>query len=151
MPARTLPGWHREKGTGRGYIGPDGERLSRRQYDAMAHAVAGKGAVAPERVAKNVAGLRRYNRLVSARVELERSRGEKATRKTVRESAVFKQAVRDLKTAKGPGNGAMNQRREALKTIGLRNKIPDWVPVGLSNRYRQGKLRKTSAVLRRFE
>lgn len=44
----ALVGWFRERGTRRGYVGPTGERLSRRQYDKLVASAGGrksKGAV----------------------------------------------------------------------------------------------------------
>jgi hypothetical protein len=74
-------------------------------------------------------------------------------RGATRQNADVKAAVRDLKTAKADDiiaqqtpKGQMSPKqirlRNALVRLGKRDDIPDWVPPGLSDEYRRGKLRR---------
>jgi len=144
MPAKTLPGYKREAGGARGYITPTGARISRRQYDKIAHAVAGVAKMSPQRYARQVRAQRQVNRNLEALARVKRAGavpGEKVSKIDLRKSEEFKRASRDIK-ARGRSAEAEGRRKGALKTLGLRQGIPDWVPVGLSDRYRAGKLRR---------
>jgi hypothetical protein len=79
--ASALFGWFREKGTRRSYVGPTGERLSRRQYDKLVAAAGGrksKGAIttaardAAEARVKELASKRRPSKRAVARATVER-------------------------------------------------------------------------------
>jgi uncharacterized protein YukE len=145
MPAKTLPGFKRERGGTRGYIAPNGQRLSRRQYDKLAHAVAGKASISPQRQAIQTRAQRNYNRLLSQRARELRQEGKTVNKAEIRKTEDFKQLIRDLKAKDKPGEHSQrvnDRRRSALEKIGARQGIPEWVPVGLSDRYRKGKLRR---------
>lgn len=66
---------------------------------------------------------------------------KRTAKKRARENPVFKRAIRELKT-RGNSKAANDKRIAALKVLGRRGGIPDWVPEGMSDRYRAGKLRK---------
>lgn len=145
MPAKTLPGYKRLPGANRRYATPGGGVISDRQYRRIAHATAGKAPVTPERLAIQTRAQRNYNRLLSQRTRELRQEGQSVTKQQVRKSDELKQIVRDLKAKDRPGQHSQavnDRRRSALEKIGARQGIPEWVPVGLSDRYRKGKLRR---------
>lgn len=143
MPAKTLPGFKREKGGARGYVNQaTGQRLSRRQYDKIAQSTAGKAPVPAQRLAKQANAQLHYNRLLSSYVARKRAEGEPINKTEARKSPELKQAIKDLKT-RGKTQAAETKRREALKTMGLRTGVPDWVHVGDSGKKRKGRLRNT--------
>jgi len=81
------------------------------------------------------------------------SDARRTARKRTRESPEFKRAVKTLKKAnasdvkaveapKGQLSAKQIQLRDALVRLGKRENVPDWVPPGLSDKYRTGKLRR---------
>lgn len=152
----VLPGYRRAPGTSRGYISPTGQRLSRRQYDKVVAAAGLKQSMAPQRYAIQVRAQRVYNRLVNALARLKRAvLGEKAPGKAaLRQSAEMKQIKRDIRAAtkRKPGQPLSPENavklRDALKRAGLRDNVPDWVPPGLSDAYKKGKVSRSRDVKR---
>lgn len=143
MAAKTLPGFRREKGAARGYVNIEtGERLSRRQYDKLVSAQGQHGKLDAQREAIHVRSQRNYNRLLSDYVEQRRRTGKPITKSEARKSDEMKRIIRDIK-AKGSSAEAERKRRTALELTGNRQGIPEWVPVGLSDKYRKGKLRRS--------
>lgn len=157
MAAPTLPGFKREAGSARGYIHTaSGQRLSRRQYEALKEAHGARQPISPQRYAAQVRAQRGYNRVLNAYVRKRRSEGVTIDKGTARESAEFKAIVRDVRRgAKKPKSGPRTQAQDmilrlALKRAGLRDGIPDWVPVGLSDARRKGKIRRRREIPKKF-
>ena len=90
--------------------------------------------------------------LRNLRKEIKRQMGR--LKGDTRTNPEIKAAVRDLKTAhrediksvEQPAKGEMSAKqrrlRDSLVKLGKRDDIPDWVPPGLSEEYRRGKLRR---------
>jgi hypothetical protein len=66
---------------------------------------------------------------------------KRRAKRTTMRHADFRRAIRTLKD-RTPGKEANDRRIEALKLLGRREGIPDWVPEGMSDRFRRGKLRR---------
>lgn len=147
MPAQTLPGWHRETGTGRGYVNSTtGQRLSRRQYDKVAHAVAGVAPMEPTHKAKAIRGLRNYQRVVNQKKAEAEAKGAKVSKRSIRNARETKDHYRELTKPRGTRETeqAVNSRkRAALKALGYRKGIPDWVRPGDSQAFLAGKLQRS--------
>lgn len=158
----VLPGYRRLPGTSRNYQAPSGEVISRRAYEARVTAANARTSMAPTRYATQVRAQRGYNRVLQAYAKKQRAAGKAAGKKQLRESAEFKGIVRDIRTAaKRPkitkanptGRRTLEQDmklRLALKRAGLRDNIPDWVPVGLSDARKKGLIRRSRDIPRKF-
>jgi hypothetical protein len=166
MAARTLPGWKREKGTGRGYIGPSGERLSRRQYDKLAATVAPKKPVDATWYARVIRGVRNFWRRLGKYTDKRRAEGASVKRAEARREGEFKAGLKELRALKGRTRKAREMRGRghhgraadyeartrgrltvALEKLGLRAGIPEWVPPGMSDEYLRGALKRDSAAV----
>src|ERR1017187_394420 len=145
----VLPGWRRLSGASRRYQGPEGQIISRRQYDVLVSAAGAHKPMSPVRLATQTRAQRVYARLANAFQRLKRALGFKGTKREVRSSAELKSIIRDMKRA---NKRTLAQRRsgltgrtpaqvalliDALKRAGLRDNIPDWVPPGLSDAYKR--------------
>lgn len=163
MAAKTLPGFKREAGSARGYVHvASGQRLTRRQYEALKVAHGAKETMTPQRYAKQVRSQRGYNRVLHAYVRKARARGQRGTdgkplgKGEARQSAEFKSIVRDIRAgSRRPKSGQRSEAqdvllRAALKRAGLRDGIPDWVPVGLSDARRKGLIKRRRDIPRKF-
>lgn len=165
MGKTLLPGYRREPGTARGYISPTGERISYRQYradvtaadlvthlDAVDLANARRKQTAFNDIINQMAKVRRRsldnvieNATAAGDPELAAELAEE--RRTLKsqliKSDARKEALRDLKKF-GHGDSAEARERTklALIALGRREGVPDWVPVGGSDRFRSGKLRR---------
>jgi hypothetical protein len=156
--------WIRFGGTSRNYynddytpnmLGSKARPLSRRQYDNFRAEIGTKRVATPkekliQRVKQNA-----YNRRVKNYVDTKREQGEKITLREARNSpevrAITKSFKRLNKTVKTPSGKTTNFRdtpdgrrelRDILIALGRRTDIANWVPPGLSERFRAGKLRK---------
>jgi hypothetical protein len=156
--------WIRFGGTSRNYynddytpdmLGSKARPLSRRQYDNFRTAIGTKRIATPkekliQRVKQNA-----YNRHVKNYVDTKREQGERITLREARNSpevrAIAKSFKRLDKTVKTPSGKTTKFRdtpdgrrelRDDLIALGRRTTIPNWVPPGLSSRFRAGKLRK---------
>lgn len=147
MAAKTLPGFKRLPGASRRYSTPTGAVISDRQYRKVVEAQGAKGTFSAQRQAIQVRAQRQYNRLLSKAATRAREEGRPASKADIRKSAEFKQAVQDVQERRRKGQPYTEaqeaRKRRALETLGYREGIPAWVPVGLSDRYRAGKLRKS--------
>lgn len=168
--AARLQGFRREQGTARGYINAQGQRLSYRQYRNLlktANAVQplDLAGLANRRVKQG-----EYNDVVKRAADRRRKELE-ASLKAVRKagdtnaaaaletdlrrvkSGIMKseQFKADLALVKShlPKSSTPAERfafeqtkKDALTRLGRREGLPDWVPVGLSDKRRAGKLRR---------
>lgn len=143
----VLPGFARLPGTARNYRGPDGKKYNRREYEKLVTAAEARTKITPQRAARETAARRQYARLLNAAAKLDRDAGGKGNKAALRGSAEFKRNVRDLR-AKGKSTATLVKKRDALKRLGLRNKIPDWIPPGLSDQYKRGKIKRARDLKR---
>lgn len=158
----VLPGYTRLPGTSRNYRSPSGEVISRRAYEGRVTAANARTSMAPTRYATQVRAQRGYNRVLQAYAKKQRGSGKAAGKKQLRESSEFKAIVKDIRSAaKRPkitkdnplGRRTLDQDmklRLALKRAGLRDNIPDWVPVGLSDARKKGLIRRQRDIPRKF-
>jgi len=150
MPRQpAYPGYQRIPGTARNYVNTStGAIITDRQYRKLG---AKAPPVSPRRRAIQVRAQRNYNRLLNDYVKEQRAHGATSinskgqvvplTKADARKRAEMKQIIADIKiSAQTPAGEA--RRRAALTAAGLRKGIPEWVPVGLSGRYKAGKLRR---------
>lgn len=164
--AARLAGFQRRPGTAREYVTPEGEVISYRQY--RRRLVETPGGVRPlgpvelanvrrkrqafKNIIDQIAKVR--TAAIDQRIEIAEELGDeeeaedlRAERRTVRREAIKsptrKAALKELKRY-GHARDAEGQARakEALTALGRREGIPDWVPVGASDRYRAGQLRR---------
>jgi hypothetical protein len=156
--------WVRLPGADRRYHNSDtGETLSRRQYDKMREFEGERSKFDKTRLAKQVVAQKKYNNRLKSYVQAERSKGREITKSQARTSAELKAINKDFKKLHKVVGTDKNGRpilfrdtpegrthlRDDLVKLGRRNGIPNWVPPGLSDRYRQGKLRP-SRVPKKF-
>jgi predicted CopG family antitoxin len=165
-----LEGFRREAGTARGYVTPTGERVSYRQYRALLKTAGRVEPLDLATLANRRVKQAAYNDVVKRAVERKRDQIEKAIefaeemgedetvedlqdelrtlKSATMKSAEFKDALQTIKR-RPPKNSTPAERfefeqskKDALVLLGRRNGIPDWVPVGMSDRKRSGSLRK---------
>lgn len=156
----ALPGFRRASGTSRNYIGPSGQPISRRQYDKLVAAAGLHKPVTPQHYAKQIRQQRGYNRVLQSYLRQQRGKGVTGAKGKplgageARQSAEFKAIVRDIKSStkrkKGEKQTEANaaKLRDALKRAGLRDNIPDWIPPGLSDAYKRGKITRSRQLKR---
>jgi hypothetical protein len=160
-----LQGFRRERGSGRGYIGPNGERISYRQYRNLLEREGAVQRLDPVELANARRRQRAFNDIINqmAKVrsralehaienaeELGDDEAAEELRSELRhvkieaiKSPSRKEALTDLKTfAHRKDAEGMERTKLALIALGRREGIPDWVPVGGSDRFRSGKLRR---------
>lgn len=156
--APLLPGWRRVPGTSRQYINvATGQKVSRRQYDKFATAAGVRQPLDIAEKAKRRVKQARYQDLVEDFVAQKKSQGIKITKRQARSSKELKGLLGDLKKASKPapkklsGEKLLDYRRKQnrkklnlLKKLGRRDGLPDWLPVGFSDRFRTGKIVKRS-------
>lgn len=136
--------FERLPGKARNYVDKKtGKVFSRRQYDKHVNELLAKGEVktkerstgkkSAEREARELRSRRDYERHVQQRVKYEQRhniKGENGKRRSVRDirnSDEMKQAIKDLKSK------SSKKQLAALKYLGLRENIPDHVPIGETN------------------
>lgn len=148
--AALLPGWSRLKGAARRYQSPAGDIIADRQYRKIVGNAGARTSFDAPRLERQRAAQQQYNRLLSqaaARARQEGGAGSPgATKAELRKSQAFKQTVTDIKQHRKRGRvwsqASEDKKRRALETLGYRAGIPAWVPVGLSDKFRAGKLRR---------
>lgn len=166
MASKPLPGYAREKGAARGYIGPGGERLSRRQYDKIAHAARGKAEKArenPSWYARVLRGVRQFWRRLGRYTDKRRAEGADVERREARKEPAFREARASLAALKGRTGREQRLRtagkkreanaygaetramtRDALEAMGLRDGVPHWVPPGASEKGKRGEITRVA-------
>lgn len=154
----------RQKGANRSYLDLDtGLIISQRQKEKLTRERGTLKPLDPVKLSELRRSRKTYNSLIADVVSLREDKIrdeienaiydgdfakakalEKKSRTITREvmnDPEIKRAIRDLKTA-GEGKAGQEQRKRALKVLGRRKGIPDWVPPGGSDSFRLGKLRK---------
>lgn len=154
----TLPGWSRLPGSSRKYINVQtGQVLSRRQFDKVAQAAGARKSLDIAEKAKRRTKQARYQDLVEDYIAQQKAKGKTITKRQARTSQEFKSLIKDLKSTsksapkKLSGDKLIEFRRrqnkkklKILKELGRRDGLPDWLPVGFSDRFRTGKIVKRS-------
>jgi hypothetical protein len=151
----------RTGGTARRYIDPaTGKDISRRQYDKLKKAAGTyKRVTDVVKLAEQRRKQARYNSLAAEYQAKMAAKGKAMKLGDIRKSDTFKNAVTELKRANKARNKIAKAERagkpatkeelaksnarlkKILEKLGRREGIPAWVPVGFSDRYRQGKLK----------
>jgi hypothetical protein len=137
-------GFAREKGAARGYVNVDnplfapGQRLSRRQYDAMVAAQGARRPLAampePEaqlRRERQGAGQRRYNLMLDLYVRQQREAGRVVNKRQAAADPAFKQAV---KLSKGTPNPRHNPN---IRDRNMRDRRRGFAVVGGADKFRE--------------
>lgn len=176
--AAKLPGFRREAGSARGYISPEGDRLTYRQYRSELVKQGLVQPLQPTQLANARRKQRAFNDIINQMADVRRRALEHAAElaeelgdeeeaedlreqmRTVKREAIRsperKDALQTLKEAatheRTSGKGGRPRRikdpeqearvRQALEVLGRREGIPEWVPVGGSDKFRAGKMRK---------
>jgi hypothetical protein len=112
-----------------------GEILPRRQYEKLVTAAGTRKPISPQQYTAFTRGYRQYRQIVEDYVKFEKSKGNSIKIGDARKSPEIKLVITDLRTRKP------DRMKRALTFIGRRQGIPDWVPVGQSDAYRQGNLK----------
>lgn len=163
--ATRLPGYRRLAGSARKYATPTGETITYRAYRKALEAAGAVQHLDPADLANVRRRQRDFKDIVDQMVkvrakeldarieyaeelgeeeELEDLREERRTlRRSVIQSGVRKNALADLKKHHHKKNPeSFEATVNALKALGRRGGIPDWVPPDLSDAFRRGKLRR---------
>ena len=171
--ATRLPGYYRrEPGAARRYVGPAGERLSYRQYRARVEAAGRVERLSPVDLANARRRQRAFNDIinqiakvrgqaldnaidnaVAAGAPPETVRALRTERRTLKSAAIKsptrKQALKDLEKFHHKKDAASQLRtKEALIALGRRAGVPEWVPVGASDKFKTGRLRPPRGLRR---
>lgn len=170
-----LPGFRREAGSGRGYITPEGDRISYREYRNRLEGLGLVERLEPLELANQRQKQAAFNDVVRQMAKVRRESLErqaeaaeeigddeaaeeyrelaKRTKSEAIRSPARKEALQDLKTFGHDRVTRRGQRRlrtpeaeervrRALETLGRREGIPEWVPVGASDKFKRGELKR---------
>lgn len=158
-----LPGYRRERGLARGYITPEGERISYRAYRKRLEDASLVTHLSPEKLQVYRRKQRSYmdvidqmQRVQSAAIARQIERAEeigdedavedyrkelRTLRRTIIKSGKRKSSLQTLKEhahLHTPEDRELT--KQALIALGRRENIPDWVPPDFSDDWRAGKL-----------
>ena len=157
--------WRRLKGKSRRYKNDDtGQELSDRAMRKLRELQDERTVFSNARLARQRSAQARYNSTLRSYVEKERASGKSIKLGEARKSADFatkykrlsdlgrtrpsvkikSKSRRKVSSFNGhkyySSNTKQAQMRRILRDLGKREGIPDWVPVGLSADYREGRL-----------
>ena len=166
MADRTrLAGYKRFPGAARQYVTPDGEVISYRAYRNRLSAAELIQALDPVRLANARHARRQFQNIVNtifnqrkeeleARIEYAKEIGDdeeaealqdelRTLKSDIIKSPERKNALKQLTAnAHKKDPASMQATKDALVALGRRGGIPDWVPPGLSDKFRHGTLRR---------
>lgn len=171
MAGAKLQGYRRGGSHGpRGYVTPEGEHITYRQYRARVEAAGLVERLDLPALAKRRKQQAQFNEIIKTmsnvrakaldvQIAIAEERGDegeahqlKIERRHVKQTAIRsdlrKQALADLqkfghqrRDGRFTSEEAAERTKLALIALGRREGIPDWVPVGASDRFRSGKIR----------